>query len=116
MSKNNKQSHKILDKFVNEYVDDFRSIFVIILVLNSFIGGFVISPIFFIGIILSILLFVTASWIIQFLIIIYLLSFGFLALFGNLSLMIYGVIMLITGLLLGYNWFFPGIFKIRTKK
>ena len=113
MSENNKQSRKILEKFINEYVDDFRSIFVIILILNSFIGGFLINPIFFIGIILSILLFVTASWIIQFLIIIYLLSFGFLALFAGLTMAIYGVVMLITGLLLGHNWFSPGIFNIR---
>jgi len=113
MSENNKQSRKILEKFINEYVNDFRSIFVIILVLNSFIGGFLINPIFFIGIILSILLFVTASWIIQLLIIIYLLSFGFLALFAGFAIAIYGVIMLITGLILGYNWFSPGIFYIR---
>jgi membrane-bound ClpP family serine protease len=110
---NKKQSHNIQEKFIKEYVDDFRSYFAFILIINSFIGGFVLSPIFFVGIILAILLYVTASWIIQFLIIIYLLIFGFLALFGGLILMIYGVIMLITGFLLAHNWFSPGIFNIR---
>jgi len=110
-SKNNKKSHKILERFIKEYVDDFRTIFVFLLIINSFIGGFLLSPIFFVGIILSILLFVSASWIVQFLIIIYLLIFGFLALFGGLTLMIYGIIMLITGFLLAHNWFSPGIFK-----
>ncbi|MGZ7108914.1 MAG: hypothetical protein ACXVHW_08095 [Methanobacterium sp.] len=87
-------------------VNDLRSYFAFLLIIDSFIGGFVLSPTFFVGIILAILLFVTASWIVQFLIIIYLLIFGFLALFGGLILMmIYGVIMLITGILLAHNWF-----------
>jgi hypothetical protein len=87
-------------------VNDLRSYFAFLLIIDSFIGGFVLSPIFFVGIILAILLFVIASWIVQFLIIIYLLIFGFLALFGGLILMmIYGVIMLITAILLAHNWF-----------
>jgi hypothetical protein len=53
------------------------------------------NPIFFVGIILAILLFFIVSWIVQFLIIIFLLICGFLALFAGLAMAIYGVIMLI---------------------
>jgi hypothetical protein len=86
--------------YIKGYVNDLRSYFVFILIIDSFIGGFALNPIFFVGIILAILLFLSVSWIVQFLIIIYLLIFGFLALFGGLILMIYGVIMPITGFLL----------------
>ena len=98
---------------IKGYFNDLRSYFAFILIIDSFIGGFVLNPIFFVGIILAIPLFLSVSWIVQFLIIIYLLIFGFLALFGGLILMIYGVIMLITGFLLAHNWFSPGIFNIR---
>jgi hypothetical protein len=89
---------------IKGYFNDLRSYFAFILIIDSFIGGFALSPFFYLGIILAFLPYFTVSSIVQFLIIIYILIFGFLSLFGGLILMIYGVIMLITGLLLAHNW------------